>query len=305
MLRILVAATLALNAIGGKAEAHEFWISPERYQVPTGEALVAALRVGEEFDGAGQPYIPRNITRFEVLSQDGGSPVEGRIGDYPALQLSEAPDGLAIIVHETTSRNLTWDEWDRFLRFAEHKDLGDVTAWQAERGLDQVDVTEDYIRYAKSLVSIGEGVGTDRVVGLRTELVALANPYTDDLAGIMPVQLWLDGEPRTDAQIELFARPIVDADDSVSDTDTADAGETATDADTDADAPEVMISLHRTDGNGVVLLPVEPGYEYLVDAVSIEPADPETGAEWRTLWASLTFALPLAEEMTETPLTTP
>jgi hypothetical protein len=49
--------------------------------------------------------------------------------------------------------------------------------------------------------------GRTVVVGLRTELVALANPYTDDLAGALPVQLWLDGEPRRTSQVEVFSGP--------------------------------------------------------------------------------------------------
>lgn len=269
MLRLTVAATLALILAMGKVGAHEFWISPEAYQIETGDRIEAALRVGEEFRGATQAYIPRNFTRFEVVTPDATRPVEGRIGDMPALSMEDMPEGLAIIVHETTARDLTWDEWERFVRFVEHKDLGDIAAMQAERGLDQVDATEDYIRYAKSLVAVGQGAGEDRVVGLRTELVALANPYTDDLAGVLPVQLWLDEAPRPNSQVELFARNV--------------------------ETGEVEITLHRTDSNGIVLLPVSRGHEYLVDAVTLEPRDPETGAEWRTLWASLTFAVPAPE----------
>lgn len=269
MLRFVLGAFLALFIGGNKSGAHEFWISPEAYRAEVGDAVLANLRVGEDFRGAVQSYVPRNFARFEVVTGETVIPVDGRIGDLPALTAQELPEGLAVVVHETTTRDLTWDEWDRFAAFAEHKGLGDVAALHEERGLDQIDVREDYIRYAKSLIAVGHGRGADRVVGLRTELVALVNPYTDDLAGAMPVQLWLDGEPRRVAQVEVFSRPM--------------------------DGGDAELTLYETDSNGIVILSVAPGTEYLVNAVTLEPveyADGSEEAEWRTLWASLTFEVP-------------
>ena len=276
MLRLALAALLALFAGADKGDAHEFWISPEAYRAAAGDGVLANLRVGEEFRGAAQSYLPRNFARFEVITPEGAFPVEGRIGDIPALNAEELPEGLAIIVHETAAQDLTWDEWDRFTAFAEHKGLGDLDALQDERGLDRIDVREDYIRYAKSLVAIGHGRGEDSVVGLRTELVALANPYTDDLAGALPVQLWLDGEPRGMSQVEVFARSVNE----------------------DGSRGEAELTLYQTDGNGIVVVSVSRGMEYLINAVTLEPVEDAEGpdpAEWRTLWASLTFEVPRLE----------
>ena len=63
---------------------------------------------------------------------------------------------------------------------------------------------ETYRRYAKSLVAVGDGKGSDRDVGLDTEIIALANPYTDDVSGGLPVLVTLYGEPRKDAQVETY-----------------------------------------------------------------------------------------------------
>lgn len=272
MFRVALAATLALFFGAKMGIAHEFWIAPEGYRSSVGERVVANLRVGEDFRGGTQSYVPNNFQRFDVLTADGAIAVEGRTGAIPALRAADLPEGLAIIVHETTTRDLTWSDWDRFVAFAEHKGLGDVAALHDERGLDRVDVREDYVRYAKSLISVGHGRGEDQMVGLRTEFVALANPYADDLAGALPIQLWLDGEPRNMAQVEVFTRPI--------------------------DGGETELSIYETDGNGIVVISVDPGMEYLVNAVTLEPVEYTDGsgeAEWRTLWASLTFEVPAPE----------
>lgn len=262
-----LALTLAAIAAGGKGLAHEFWIDPAAFAVAQGDTLEAQLRVGQEYRGSPQAYLPRAFGRFDVVAGGAVRPVEGRLGDIPALSISDLPEGLAVVVHETAGQDLVWTEWDRFVAFAEHKDLGDVATMQAARGLDREGVREVYIRYAKALVAVGEGAGADARVGLRTEFVALANPYTDDLSEGFPVQLWLDDTARADEQVEVFER-----------------------------APDgnVTITTLRTDAEGVARLPVQPGHDYMIDAVVLEPLDPaaDTDPEWRTLWANMTFAVP-------------
>lgn len=262
-----LALTVAAIALGGKGMAHEFWIDPAAFMVAQGDTLEAQLRVGEGYRGGPQIYMPRAFARFDLVTGAVVNPVEGRLGDIPALSVEGVAEGLVVVVHETAGQDLTWSEWERFVGFAEHKDLGDVAALQAARGLDRENVREVYVRYAKSLIAVGDGAGADARQGLRTEFVALDNPYTDELSDGFAVQLWLDDAVRADEQVELFDR-----------------------------APDgtVTITTHRTDAQGVARLAVQPGHSYMIDAVVLEPLDPEAEAdpEWRTLWANLTFAVP-------------
>lgn len=264
---VYLALIIASLAVTNKATAHEFWIDPQDFTVEVGETLLADLRVGQEFSGAAMSFLPRNFDAFTVINGGAVIEVEGRFGDVPALNMGGLDNGLAVIVHQTTANQITWSEWERFLNFAIHKDLGDVTAMHEARGLSQEDVTEDYIRYAKSMVAVGEGAGDDSRVGLRAELVALSNPYTDFNAGGVPMQLWYDDALQPDYQVELYAEDA---------------------------AGEVTITLHRTDAEGVVLLPVEPGVTYMADAVFLEAVEPaeEGDAIWVTHWANMTFATP-------------
>jgi len=136
------------------------------------------------------------------------------------------------------------------------------------RGLPDTGFKEAYSRYGKSLIAVGDGAGADQNVGLLTEIVALANPYTDDLTDGLPVQVLYEGKPRANVQVELFDR---------------------------APDGEVAVTLHRTDNTGVAVIPVAPGHEYLVDSVvmrAVGPAD-DKGHVWESLWASLTFKVPV------------
>ncbi|WP_438362861.1 DUF4198 domain-containing protein [Nioella halotolerans] len=249
------------------AAAHEFWIAPMDYTVSADAPLEARLRVGEDFEGTPMAYLPRNFSRFDLAIGDSVLPVEGRLGQHPAVVVEDHGSGLAVVLHETTPREVHYDDWDSFLRFAAHKDFTDIEARHQSRGLPMGGFRESYTRHAKSLIASGDGAGADRAFGLRTEFVALANPYTDSLSGGLPVLLLLDGAPRADAQVELFER-----------------------------APDgtVTVTLHRTDADGRAVLPVDPDNEYLADAVSLMPVEPAEDGDpvWHTLWASLTFAVP-------------
>lgn len=264
-------ATLCLGAGLGAlpllADAHEFFINARAWQVPSDSQLIADIRVGEEFKGPAYAYFPPRIRRFDILMGDEVFPVEGRAGDRPALRMPTPRDGLAVVVHVTGDTTLTYKDAALFERFLTHKDWAPLLDEHADRGLPETGFGERYSRYGKALIAVGDGAGADREAGLETEIVALANPYTDDLSGGLPVRVLYQGAPRGNAQVELFE-----------------------------EAPDgtVSVSLARTDAEGVALLPVKPGHVYLADAVVVRPLEPEEAGDpvWESLWASLTFKVP-------------
>lgn len=263
----LTRLTWALALLASPLSAHEFWIEPEVFALEEGAPVMAQTLVGSELKGATYSYNPQNFTRFEIVTDAGVQPVEGRLGDKPALNMVPEGSGLATIVHVTRDYSLTYREWEKFTAFCEHKDFTWAIDRHLERGLGQERVYERYSRHAKSLVALGDGAGADRAVGLLTEIVAEANPYTDDLSGGFPVRVLYEGAPRADAQVELFERDA---------------------------AGEVTIRLYRTDDQGRAMVEVKPGHFYLVDAVvmrELEVAE-DTDPAWESLWASLTFEVP-------------
>jgi hypothetical protein len=259
---MLISAILA--GIGTLAQAHEFWIDPLKYHFQVGEAVQADLRVGQTYKGSRYSYNPQNFSRFELAINGNLSPVKGRAGDTPALDFNNNTDGLAVIVHVTNDIRLTYREWSKFTDFVAHKDFTGALARHAARNLPQTGFEEVYSRYAKALVAVGSGAGQDQQFALETELTALANPYTDDMSGGMPVLLTYQGQPRRNKQIEIFEKM-----DGV-----------------------VNVTLARTNENGIANIPVRPGAQYMLDAVVLrEPAN-KGNAVWESLWANLVFSIP-------------
>lgn len=249
------------------AKAHEFWIDPVAHMVAPGEPVVADLRVGEAYEGAGYSYIPNNFRRFDVAMNGEVAPVAGTVGDRPAMTLPSEEEGLLVVIHETTDMIVVWDEWERFESFLEHKDLTWGLAEHDARGLPRAPVRERYSRYAKSLIAVGSGAGEDIEAGLLTEIVALENPYTGEMSDGLDIRVLYQGEPLAETQVEVFEKA--------------------------ADGT-VETSYLRTDAEGEVTVPVRPGHRYMLDAVVLRPLDMvgEKDPSWESLWANMTLEVP-------------
>lgn len=245
--------------------SHEFWIAPEKYQVTAKAPVLARLRNGQNFHGAEQPYLDHRIARFEVLQGDGAMPYDGRMGDMPAFVAPSLAEGLAVIVHQTQPQQLVYETWEEFQSFVDDKGFGDVLTQHRALELPETGFAEQYTRYAKALVAVGAGSGQDQAAGLETEIVAQANPYTDDLTRGLPVQLLYQGNPRPRAQLTIFAM-----------------------------APDgnVTRATLLSDDQGMANIPPLPGFRYMLDAVVLRPAPEGADYAWESHWATLTFAVP-------------
>lgn len=268
--RFFCIASLSLAVVASNARAHEFWIEPLRYQVNNDSVLFGVFKNGENFEGNTLSFFDRSSAYYAMAAGAEEITLKPRSGDNPALNApAPAKDSLVVVAHESTPSLVTYSEWDKFLKFAAHKDFKTAAQDHIDAGWSQARFKESYTRHVKALIGVGAAQGADEPMGLKTEFVALTNPYTEDLMSEMSVRLLFDGAPRPDAQVEVFDR-----------------------------APDgsVTITMNRTDAQGVATVPVTAGHEYLFDAVTLEPhegASAEEGATvWKTYWAALTFAVP-------------
>ena len=260
--------TLCLLTIHFGAHAHEYWIQPHTYRLDNAENLVADLRVGMDFSGSKQPFVSNNFVAFNIASSEGTHPVEGRLGDMPAVNIMPSGDGLQVLSLFTTSSALTWDDYQKFDDFVNLHGLEWVLARHTERGLPDTGFKEAYTRFVKSLTAVGNGAGQDHYTGMFFELVAGKNPYTDDMSAGMPITILFQGEPLPNKQVDLFYR--------------------------DFDGELTRLSV-QSDANGHALVPSLGDGEYMVNVVHMIEPFPEdierTGVVWHSLWGSITYAI--------------
>lgn len=262
---------LISSLICGQALAHDFWIEPATFAPQPGQVVPVRLLVGEQFNGepVARPA-PARLNRFILVDaqRQTSSPLPGRTGADPAglLRLTE-PGGYLIGYHgKPNPVELLADKFNAYLL---DEGLDAVLAQRAERGQLDQPVREIFSRCAKSLVSVGDVGSTaqppaDRELGFTLELIAQAWPASLSPGQPLPLRLVYEGQPLAGALV--VAMPQSE--------------------------PGRKVSA-RSDARGRVQLPLAQPGVWLVKAVFMRPAPPGSGADWESLWASLSFALPL------------
>jgi uncharacterized GH25 family protein len=145
-----------------------------------------------------------------------------------------------------------------------------VIRTRAARGQSAAPGREIYSRAAKALLAVGDGrpeSGHDRVLGFTLELIPERSPYALGVGDALPVVLRYEGKPLAGALVMALRG----------------SGET--------------VASIRSDAAGRVRVPLSRGGPWLVKAVHMVPAPAGTDADWESIWASLTFELPVENTM--------
>lgn len=257
--------------VSSSSRAHELWLEGADYEIGVNDKVVSDLKVGQNFKGSTYSFFPNDFQRFDIALADQVKPVEGRLGNRPAVDVNALGEGLNILVYQSNNMIVTYTEFDKFASFVEHKDFEIALSQHEALGFPKDKFREVYSRYAKSLVGVGAAQGSDKAYGLETEIVALENPYTGNLDDGFDVKVLYQGNPRKNAQVEVFEKSANESDD-------------------------VRVFTTRTDDNGIASITVKPGHSYQLDAVVIRQPSSALAAEkdavWETLWANMTFEAP-------------
>ncbi len=260
-----IAAALLL-AVAGPLWSHDFWIEPSTFRPAVGTEVALTLRVGQDFSGNGQPYIPAWFSDYRVSGPDGDRAIEGIVGDDPAGGFVATGAGMHVVGYRST-RDFVELAPELFRKYLAMEGLEFVRGLRAERGESEIKAREFYSRCVKSLILAGDGqpgAGFDKVLGYTLELLPERNPYALAPGDDLPLRLVYEGRPLEGALVLAFTR----------------------------ERPEAKIQA-RTDREGRVRLTLDRPGMWLVKAVHMIPTQPpDSKAQWESFWASLTFELP-------------
>ena len=261
-------AVLGLLLSASALPAHDLWIEPSSFRPAQSERLSVRVRVGEHFQG---DPVPRNAARIERFAavvpgeKNLELPLTGTEGADPAGQATLPVPGTWILVYDTNHAK-TELEAAKFETYLAEEGLEGIIALRAQRGQTAAPSREIYSRCAKSLVVVGAENGPtkghDRVLGLPLELVPEASPAALPAGGELPVILLYQGKPLAGALVVAIPR----------------------------DEPKARVTA-RTGTDGRVRLRLDRRGDWLIKAVHMIPAPAESGADWESFWAPLTFRM--------------
>jgi hypothetical protein len=266
---------VALAALVVPSLAHDFWMEPASFRPEPGKLLEVRLKVGDFAVGDEVQRAEQRILDFSLRSGASSKPIVGRDGAAPAGFVRVESAGTFVLGYRS---NRTAVELDaaKFTGYLHERGLEHVLAERERLGESGRAVREVYSRCAKALVRAGDGpnTGFDLVLGYPLELLPEKNPcdlraVAGDLE-VLPVRLFYEGRPLANALVGAL----------------------------DLDAPPPANGAHqepilaRTDAEGRARLVLPRSGRWLLAAVHMVRAAPDSGADWESFWASLTFETP-------------
>ncbi len=247
---------LFVSCVAVKTAAHDFWLEPSTFHPANDRPVAIRLMVGDH--GRGEPVRRNNrrIDRFIVRDADGEKGVAGRHGSDPAGYL-DAISGDAMVGYQTEPLRHGDLSAERFESYLREEGLEPIIALRAAAGSSLERGREIYSRSAKAwLTSSKRGARFDVPLGFRFEIVPLNDPA---MAERFEAQLLFAGKPVEGVLVRAIGLGT---------------GKTIA---------------GRSDAEGRVALELEGDGPWMVKAVHMFAAPKSAGADWESIWASLTF----------------
>ena len=268
--------TTALLLLVTTADAHEYWLQPDRFVAAPGETIAIEHRVGTGWPGETLQRDPRRIVRFGLVDRQGERPIEGDPGADPAGTITLRTTGLALAVYRSSPSRISLEP-TLFESYLRDEGLDGPVAFRAAHGESALPGEEMFSRNAKTMVvASADGASPARLsslsardaqlwrhpVGLTLEIVAETDPRQLASGAPFVVRLFYRGKPLASALVKAFPQGSVDAEAKV-----------------------------RTDVAGRATLTLGKPGVWLINAVHMIDAPAGSGARWESLWSSLVFEL--------------
>ena len=261
---------------GVTAHAHEFWLMPQSFSVPTSQNVLLELRVGAGWPGVSLGRNPAYIERFGVIYSSGPEQrVGGEPGADPAGEVEVKKSGVAWAVFRSKQSALTLDA-DKFESYLREEGLESIIEARRVNGTSDVPGRERYSRCAKALLQLGSDRNAEpsflkRKTNLTLELIPQTDPRQLRGGGSFKVQLLYLNKPLQGALVKALPQTAL--------------------AKVGTETAPLLIA-GRTDSQGYVTLTLSHGGVWLINAVHMVAAAPRLNADWESIWSSLTFAAP-------------
>lgn len=262
--RVTAAAAAAAAMLAVPAAAHDFWLQPSSFTPPPDSVVRLELRVGDDFPGEPLPRNAANIDSFFVHGPDGRHPVPGQNGMSPAGILRVTAPSTYLVGYRSRQVPVTLKA-PAFEQYLKEEGLERISERRAQHNQSIAPGNERFSRSVKTLLAVGGGAasGHDTVLGLTLELVPDTHPSALPADGRMAFRLLYEGRPLEGALVVAIPQSGPGA--------------------ARAARPQA-----RTPQDGRVTLPLAPG-AWTIKAVHMVPAAEGSGADWESIWTSLTF----------------
>lgn len=261
-------AKFSLVFVATSATAHDFWLQPQKFQTKPGVALPITALIGHGDDRGRWEADSSRVVMLKLTGPNGIFNLRSTFkqrgsGSHFAPVFAKA--GVHIVAMQTNhaSSNLPAK---RFTEYAKEEGLTPILQHRSRSGTAQTAGREIYSRRAKTLVQVGTATGradptATKAIGLTLEIVPERDPYALGKSRSFPVRVYYEGKALPGATVKL----------------------------TNLGSDEKPVAIVKTDSSGRAAFRIPESGAWLLNVVWSKPIKGRSGAEFDTIFSSLTF----------------
>lgn len=259
------------------AQAHEFWMQPDRFSAPVRGEVELALRVGENFIGDPVGFGRPMAESLRWFSQTGEVALTAQLPDnlnQDSVALAFDRAGAQLIVLDTQPFTITLPP-DTFNAYLREEGLERVMAQRTAAGQDTQPGRERYRRHVKTLLSVGGQ--SDASFGVRAgqtlEIVPLTDPQRLQPGGALALEVLFNGQPLPGALVKVWNQR----------------------------GAQLNVLRTRTDAAGRSTTTLPWAGVWMASVVHMVPTTDNTAWDWDSHWGNLTFEISTRSSMRKAP----
>jgi hypothetical protein len=266
MLRTFVAMIALACALS--AHAHEFWITPDRFQLPAPGSASLSLSVGQEFTGERVGFSRALLARFQHIREGARTDLRTRVPSdvvAPSWPVNFERPGTHLVAITTEASDIVLPA-EKFNDYLRAEGLDAVLSERARTGRSETPGRERYRRNIKTLVQVGaRGDATFAArTGQRLEILPRSDPARAHSGKPLAFMLLFDARPLPQALVKFWHR----------------------------NGDRVQVLSATTDRNGQVAFTPNEAGTWMASVVHMIPVTDSPAYDWDSFWGNLTFALP-------------
>jgi uncharacterized GH25 family protein len=263
---------LGALAAAAAAPAHDLWMQPAAFWIPTGGSVPVTILIGHGKDRENWGVRSDRIILLRSMGPDGRvtnlMPLIPPNTAVPTLALTFAKPGTHLVAMQSnhSQSELPGVRFDEFLK---EEGLTPAILHRQRTSAKQKPGREVYSRRTKTLVQVGkldlrDGSPATKRLGLNLEIVPERDPYRLAAGQDLPVRVFFEGRPLGGALVKL----------------------------TNLDADSKPVAMKVTDGAGRARFDVPRKGKWLLNVVWIKRVSGVPNADYQTTFSSLTFGYP-------------
>lgn len=251
---------------------HDLYLMPQKFRPAAGEKILLSIHTGDGFPLSEQAVDFNRVTALPAIPLS-----EWRTMNKATHATVTVRDGSQFFAVQTNARFIEMDP-AAFEDYLKKEGLTGSLALRKAKNEATAKGREMYSKFAKTYVVAGNpNTSFSKPLGVKIEIVPLADPSALKPGSSLPVQLLYMGKPLADSQIEI-----------------------ATSANPSTKS-EIQIA-GRTDKDGKLAVKIPGSGRIRLHSMKMERAN-EATHDWESFWASLTFEVLSAPGSQSTTLT--